>query len=190
MKLFGLIKESFQEYEGEVSLVFFSKGCDFKCPRCYNLQQMQKMDVGDARTLLDRELTDLHTAVVFLGGEPTLWPDLIPLTNYVHEKGLKTKVYTNGYNPTVIYRLVEKGHVDSISVDFKAIRDYETILGVPAIEYKERLTETISYLVAEGIEMEIRTTIWDREQLDDIINYIEDNFPKVKHILQEDKFFE
>jgi pyruvate formate lyase activating enzyme len=185
MKIVNIIKDSFQEFSGEHSLVLFSYNCNLKCSFCYNYDYTTDKDniVDNAIQIMKDVTNPLHTAVVFLGGEPTIWgDDLIKAVEYAKSKKLKVKVYTNGYNYNVIPELCN--YVDSFSVDFKCVNDCKKVTGVE--NYLRTVTKTINKIISEGIDVELRTTIFDGLDVDSVKRYVSCNFPTVRHILTGD----
>jgi len=163
--LVHFMNECFQEYKDEVSLVLWSYNCNLKCSWC-----SMKDLIYDKKNILDvnyidliKSHTSLETAVVFLGGEPTLYPrGLITGCSFAKELGLKTKIFTNGFNKNIIHKLLNYNLLDSISID-----------------YKDKYPNNIIYLlelVGNRIPVEIRTTIhpelreFDLETMEIVIN--------------------
>ena len=145
-------------------------------------------NIGQAREVIDRYLTPLHDAVVFLGGEPTIHPDLPSLAGYVKSLRLNRKVYTNGLNPDMVERLNDSGLVDSYSVDFKTIDDSSFLgMNIPLSVYLKNVRMSIDNILDHGIDLEIRTTRWTGVNIDGIKKFLSENYPNVRHIVQ-DKF--
>jgi pyruvate-formate lyase-activating enzyme len=191
-----VIIDSFQEFEDCHSLVLFSKGCNLACPECYNLEQANnsKRELGNVYDVIDRYLNPMHEAVVFLGGEPFIWKDdLVRVSRYVKEKGLKTKIFTNGLGShNTLLQLCDDDLVDMFSVDIKCVRDCATVTGKLFADDDAYLThwrKTVTIAIRYGIPVELRTTEWDcvKDQLDDIKKHVHECFPGLPHIIQ-DKF--
>lgn len=190
MLLTSVIQDSFQEYEGHHALVLFAQGCNLRCAECYNLKEITNptKNIGQAREVIDQYLTPLHDAVVFLGGEPTIHPDLPALADYVRSLRLSRKVYTNGLNPDMVERLNDAGLIDSYSVDFKTIDDSSFLgMNIPLSVYLKNVTLTIEDILEHGIDLEIRTTKWTGVNVEGIKKFLHGNYPQVRHIVQ-DKF--
>jgi len=192
MKIVSFLHEGFQEYEDHISVILFSLGCNFKCIGCYNYDRISDPDqvLGDAVEMIDHLITPLHDAVVFLGGEPTIWPDgLIRACRHAKSKGLLTKVYTNGYSPSVVRDLNEESLVDAYSVDLKAVDNVGLILGksISADEYLTAVNDTVDDILLHKIPMEIRTTAWNEfPDISAVKSYVHDKYPGVRHIIQKD----
>ncbi len=190
MEIVSYIKDSFQEYEGQHSLVLFSKGCNFRCSYCYNYEEVTKPEkVEDAIEIMQKELNPLHDAVVFLGGEPTIWGnDLISAITFARLLGLKTKLYTNGSHPEVIRELIKREVLDAISIDLKTVEeDFTKVIrgNMLPFQYLNRFEESV-FAVKGKIPVEVRTTIYDGLNVDKVKEYMEYYFPEISHILTED----
>ena len=191
MEVVSYIKDSFQEYEGLQALVLFSKGCNFKCSYCYNYEEViNPRRTEPAIKVLQRELNPMHDAVVFLGGEPTIWGDgLIEACKFVKLKNLKTKVYTNASNPDVVKQLVEQNLLDSISVDLKTIgKDLTKCISksLALEDYLLNFIDTVAYCKSSNIPVEVRTTIYGGLNVNEVKAFMVKYFPDVPHILTRD----
>ena len=193
--LVSVIDDSFQEYKGEWSVVTFCAFCNFKCQGCYNYDTISNKDniIGEFKDIIIDKIKPSHTAIVFLGGEPTVWTGgLIKSLLFVRQNypKLKTKIFTNGFDFGLINRLNEMDLVDAYSVDFKAIENCQTVIGRNDIAdnlYIRVLDYTITKILECGIPIEIRTTAWDCvEQIDKLKSYISEHYPGIEHIMQED----
>ena len=123
--------EAFQEYKDEVSLVLWCFNCNWNCSWCsmkgliYDKRHITDDDYID---LIKNYTSDIETAVVFLGGEPTLYPfGLHTGCIEAKKKGLKTKIYTNGSHIYPIIDLIDTtldGTIlDAVSIDYKDRKD-------------------------------------------------------------------
>lgn len=188
MKVFNIIKDSFQEYEGEQSLVVFTQGCNLNCERCHNRPEMYKYLFGEACSVIKEHLTPMHTAVVFLGGEPTIYAwDLYRCCVEVKKMHKKIKLFTNGQSPEVIRKLLEAKLLNSISIDFKCLRDFKEVLGVNKLDYVERTIESINFARYYKVDIELRTTKWKNvDHLNEVIMFVNKIFPGIRHIIQDD----
>ncbi len=72
--------------------------CQNRCSHCYNeeTREVDEMDTGSWRRVLDACEKSGIPHVVFTGGEPTLRDDLPDLVAYAEELGLVTGLNTNG----------------------------------------------------------------------------------------------
>jgi organic radical activating enzyme len=164
MLISEVIVDSFQEYSGLQSTVFFSKGCNLNCPWCYNLETLKTKNViGDYKVIFHRYINDMTQSVVFLGGEPTIHKDLKECISITKNKfpNLKIKLFTNGLNFEQIKNCY--GLIDSISIDYKMNRYNSDVIGKDLSNYLIDINETITFcdkLVSTGNldSVEIRTT--------------------------------
>ena len=75
-----------------------NKSCDYCAvkPWLNNPAYPDKITAGDLTAFLSRELKE-NDAVELTGGEPTLFPDLLLLLDFLKENGAKTIIRTNGF---------------------------------------------------------------------------------------------
>ena len=120
--LVGFKRECFQEYHDECSLVLWCYDCNFHCSWC----SMKSLIYDKSNIIKENYLslittaTKMESAVVFLGGEPTLYAKGLELgCNLARDVRLKTKIFTNGSNMQLIYNLCKNKLLDAISIDYK-----------------------------------------------------------------------
>jgi len=166
MKLKGFVGVSLSDWDGKVSSVIFLPHCNLRCPFCYNkslvLHPEEMPTIGFVRVENYLEANqEWIDGVVITGGEPTLHKDLPLLCEKIKKAGFKVKVDTNGTNPKVISRLMERRLVDSVAMDVKAPLNkekYSAACGVNATPFLKRIRETIKILLTDAVEYEFRTT--------------------------------
>ena len=179
MKIAGWQKTSLVDYPGEISTVLFTSGCNWKCFYCHNYKM-----VTDPKNLVDENEIKNYIwqhrgkldAVVVSGGEPTIQPDLIDFLKWLRGTGLKIKLDTNGSNPEVIKKILDKKLVDYIAMDVKSgIKNYGKITKLK-IDF-ENIGRSIRLTMNSKIDYEFRTTVFkkfveleDLEEIGKLIN--------------------
>lgn len=201
MQIASIVKDSFQEFDGEHSLVLFTKGCNLDCSFCYN-KDSEDIINKDIKDIIDENITPMHTAVVICGGEPTLWAELPFVCKYIKEVlKLKVKLFTNGiYTEFEMYRnfMDSLFYLDFISLDFKCTKNVSEVLGCE-LNYDDYISEIecrLSEINDMDVYYEIRTTVFDgmsKEELEEIKNIVSkitknhnDGIYFMGHILQDD----
>jgi pyruvate formate lyase activating enzyme len=170
MEIKGFIDVSLSDWDGRVSSVIFLPSCNFRCPFCYNTKLVLQPEAMPTITILqvedylegNRKWID---GVVITGGEPTLHKDLPNLCEKLKKMRFHIKVDTNGTNPAVIRKLVDKKLVDYVALDVKAPlteRDYSQIIGIEATPFIGRIRDTIQFLLEDHVDYEFRTTLVPR----------------------------
>jgi pyruvate-formate lyase-activating enzyme len=198
MQIVSFIKDSTVECSPfKWGLTLFSAGCNLHCKMCegYNYEKVTDKNnvIGSALEIIKNNVTPLHDSVVFIGGEPTIWGDeLESALQFCHDIGLKTKIFSNGFNHLLIERLNEKGLCDAWSIDFKGLHNIQQEFGVPAQEYLPHVEYSILDIAGRGLPLEIRTTFYSGNEnwREEIRQYVAHNFqrkyPHIKYIEQED----
>ena len=179
MKIAGWQKTSLVDYPGEISTVLFTSGCNWKCFYCHNYQLVTNpkilVDENEVKNYIWQHRGKLD-AVVVSGGEPTIQPDLIDFLKWLRGTGLKIKLDTNGSNPEVIKKILDKKLVDYIAMDVKSgIKNYGKITKLK-IDF-ENIGRSIRLTMNSKIDYEFRTTVFkkfveleDLEEIGKLIN--------------------
>ena len=160
----GLQKTSVIDFPGKVACVFFSGGCNFRCPFCHNASLVNKsapeISWDEVWNFLRRRKNVLQ-GVVVSGGEPTLLPFLADFLAKVKDMGLATKLDTNGYAPQVLEELLSDNLLDFVAMDIKnSPRRYGESCGMDLVDLNS-ISRSVGLLKDSGIEYELRTTVSD-----------------------------
>lgn len=161
MEFKGHQKSSFIDYPDKICTVFFTGGCNFRCPYCHNsdLVYNKGEDITEEFALeyLDKRANFLD-AVCISGGEPTLHKGLYDFIKKAKDKGYLVKLDTNGTNPKVLKRLMEDNLVDYIAMDIKAplFKYYEVVNTNVDIN---SVLESINLIKSSCKDYEFRTTV-------------------------------
>lgn len=132
----ALIKTTLVDFPGRVACTFFIKGCNLRCPYCYNGALVHADDDTD---LVSADAVMAHLAhrknvlsgFVMSGGEPLLNPLTPILIRKARELGYCIKLDTNGTLPDKLQTFLSDPtlHPDFIAMDIKTAPDkYEHIL--------------------------------------------------------------
>lgn len=162
------------DWPGRASVVFFLRGCPFRCPYCQNhsiLSGSDPVDPGRIGQLIEASRLFV-SSVVFSGGEPLNQGPVIPeIARIAKQKGLDVGIHTNGAYPEVLRKLCEKDLIDGVFIDLKAPLDdpqeYGRMAGCgqyPAVtlspaEIAAKVRESIAIAADYGILKELRTTV-------------------------------
>jgi len=187
MRTAGIIKESLVNYNGVKAYVIFTQGCNFLCNYCQNYELAKNFDssYGDDERLqlifddLEKGKGDLE-GVVITGGEPTVHKDLPDFIARIRKMGYLIKLETNGSNPQMLTRLLEKGLLDFVAMDIKAplkLENYVKLAGKGVTKTTiKNIKDSIRLLIGSDILYEVRTTlikeIHSKEALEQICNSI------------------
>lgn len=192
MKIAGFQKNSFVDYPGNIAAVVFTPGCNMKCYYCHNKELLGSkaadnlIPESDVFDHLHKRMNFLD-AVVVTGGEPTLQPDLEEFLTRVKALGYAVKLDSNGTNPEIIKKLMDKKLVDYIAMDIKAsFEKYEEICGTEVSI--ERINESIDLLMQGVVQYEFRTTFVTRLKEEDILSIAGRIKGAKRYILQQVQF--
>ncbi len=173
MRIGGLVKVTLLDFPGRVAASIFTVGCSFACRFCYNPHLVLGELIKNTPILPENEVWDFLTThqkyldgVCISCGEPTLQPDLITFCQRLKTMGYAIKLDTNGYQPAIVKKLIDKKLVDYIAMDIKApLVKYPQIVGREANQWQgQNITKTIKLLLAwqnqrPEIVVEFRSTL-------------------------------
>ena len=170
IKIAGWQKVSLIDYPEKIASVIFIAGCNMCCHYCHNHHILDSR--GNQIPLREvlgelRKRKNFLDAVVVSGGEPTVYPFLIPLLRQLRTLGLLIKLDTNGTRPQVLKKVIELGLVDYVALDIKAPQEkYVAMTGMPI----DKVLVSLSYLKQQKrIPYMLRTTLSPRLSLDDMV---------------------
>ncbi len=159
----GIQRFSLIDFPGKMSLIVFTRGCNFRCPYCHNPELVDPNRYVDALEeeqlweFLQRRLHKLD-AVVITGGEPTLHDGLELFIEKIKTMGFLVKLDTNGSNPGVLKNLLSENLLDYVAMDIKApLEKYSEVAKMP-VDVK-RIEESITLIRQSHLDHEFRTTI-------------------------------
>ncbi|MFH1706564.1 MAG: anaerobic ribonucleoside-triphosphate reductase activating protein [Planctomycetota bacterium] len=159
---YGMLKRtSLIDFEGRLARVFFTAGCNFRCPICHNPEMVYAAEGHlpweKVAAVLDRDLEDWVNGVVISGGEPTIHPELGEVIQAIRDRGLAVKLDTNGALRARLEAV--HGRADFVAMDLKGPLDrYREIAGV-AIDPAE-IRASLRLLASRPAgSYEVRTTV-------------------------------
>lgn len=160
----GFVPVSLVDWPGKIASVVFVGGCNFRCHFCYNPElvlhsdKLPSINEEEIFEYLNKKKNWLD-GVVISGGEPTLKKGLLHFCQKVKDLGFLVQIQTNGTNPEMLQKLIQRELVDYIAMDIKEpLEKYESIVGVPID--KEKIQKSIDLIIKNPqIQSEFRTTI-------------------------------
>lgn len=159
----GIQRFSLIDFPGKMSLIVFTRGCNFRCPYCHNPELVDPNCYVDALKeeqlweFLQRRLHKLD-AVVITGGEPTLHDGLELFIEKIKTMGFLVKLDSNGSNPRVLKNLLSENLLDYVAMDIKApLEKYSEVAKMP-VDVKH-IEESITLIRQSHLDHEFRTTI-------------------------------
>ena len=180
MRIAGFQKLTLLDFPGKLSCILFTQGCNFKCPYCQNsgliCQKNEELISEEEIFSYLNKRKGVIDGVVISGGEPTVQSDLEFFIKKIKDMGYLVKLDTNGTNPDLIQRLIDKGLVDYIAMDIKNVLPlYVDVASVNASV--EKLKRSIEIIKSSSIDHEFRTTIikniHDIDKIKEICNYVD-----------------
>jgi pyruvate formate lyase activating enzyme len=165
MNIRGLKKLSLIDYPKKLACVVFIGNCNFMCPYCHNPflvvdpESQPLITESKLYSFLNSRIGKLDS-VVISGGEPTLEDNILKLCYEIKKRGFLIKLDTNGSRPKIIKQLWENKYLDFVGLDYKSTKSkYKLLTNSKEDKVYDSLIETISYIIFEKIDFDIRTTV-------------------------------
>ncbi len=159
----GYEKSSLVEWPGKIVAIIFTPGCNFKCPYCHNshivMHPEEYDDVDFYKILEDLKLRRKWIdAIEITGGEPTIFPKLIPMLKLLKKEGFLVKLDSNGSNPKILEKILKLKLADYVAMDIKNCKEkYSETMG--ASINLAKIESSINIIKTLAPEYEFRTTI-------------------------------
>jgi pyruvate formate lyase activating enzyme len=153
----GVQKVSLIDYPDNVAMVFFTVGCNLRCPFCHNpdliFNPPNTFNEEYALNLIN-ERKELINSVVITGGEPTLHKDLPLFIKKIKKLNLKVKLDTNGLSPSVLEECIKD--VDYVAMDIKTSLKKYNLVGC---DNTELIKQSIEIIMNKAKDYEFRATL-------------------------------
>lgn len=196
----GILANSMIDYPYRIASVIFTQGCNFNCEWCHNrdLIPIKDTDINIRfKDIIDglNERKGIISGLCISGGEPTLYKHLDEFIISLKDvTSLDIKLDTNGSNPKMLRKLIDKGVLDCVALDVKAPLDnryFNAINKSTDNELLEKIKESIDIVSSSYVYSVLRTTfipgLVGIEEMYDIIEYLKGNTPVDEYHLQQFK---
>jgi len=129
------IQPSLIEWDGFLTNIVFTYGCNWRCRYCFQRDLLKQPDrlISEDKVIekleYDKDRFGINH-IEIIGGEPTIYRDLSDFVKELFNKGFRIMIATNGSNPEVIDDLLS--YVDFWAVDYKTTFDkYSDLIRKP-----------------------------------------------------------
>lgn len=152
---------SMVDYPGHTCAVLFVDKCNFNCSYCYNKNLKNKKALDLDKQILPKlkERQDFVNHVIISGGEPTQDEQFEYMLDKLNEAGFIVGIHTNGYNPEIIKRNIDK--ISFFGIDIKtSLNKYCMACGITDKKVIDKVKETVTFVVQSNKQYEFRTTLF------------------------------
>lgn len=165
MRIGGLQKLTLIDFPGKIACTVFLSGCNFRCPFCYSPELVLPEKIKEHPSLSEKvffdflkERKNLLEGITICGGEPSCDKKLPGLVKKIKKMGFFVKLDTNGSNPGMLKKMIDKKLIDYVAMDIKGPKEkYGQIAGVK-IDI-EKIQKSINILREGRVDYEFRSTI-------------------------------
>lgn len=164
-----------------------TRGCLQNCRFCSNPPTGNELTTAQMQAEIDRLVELGYDGVILTGGEPTLSTMLLPALEYARERGLYSRMITNGQRLSsreYFQRCVDAGltHVHvSIHSHRREVHDFIT-------QYPgawKHLVDCLELVPDMGITCDINTVIntYNADHLHEVVRWLCERFPFIRHFV-------
>ena len=163
MQISGLQKLTLIDYPKKLACTIFLQGCNFRCGFCHNPELVlpgritEKYSEKQILEFLSSRKQYLE-AVCITGGEPLLDPEVLTFIAGIKALGYLVKLDTNGSNPELLQKAIEKSLIDYIAMDIKSCKDDYDLLAGASVDI-QKIEASIRLILNSGRDYEFRTTV-------------------------------
>ena len=153
-------RESTIDFDGHLSLVFFTQGCNFNCRYCHNPELLtfrdSNMTYDELGGVLERARGNWVDAVCITGGEPCMQKELAATASFIKKKGMALKLDTQGSFPERLEEVLP--YCDYVAMDYKMPMERYDYLARVKVDAGS-VWKSLDLLKNGTVDYEIRTTI-------------------------------
>lgn len=170
-----------------IGYIQITRVCNQECLFCSNPSTGKIIDFDEAKKTVDDYIDLGYRGIIWTGGEPTLYPRLAELINYAKERGIHSRIITNGQRLSdfkYFKKLVDAG-LEHMNVSlFSHKSKIQNFLAQKDDSYKH-IIKALDNAGKLGITTHINTVInkYNSDHLSDIVKFVVEKYPFVKHFI-------
>ncbi len=157
--------------------------CNLRCRFCHIPEERcDELDLDGMKQAID-VLDRLGIAVLSIsgGGEPLLRQDFAAIIDYVADKGMYTKLTSNGTMPLDRYRELLQSKVSEIGISLDGVEGND----LPYSHVGPKILQTIRYLndhlpKGKGLTLNVTISHMNRDRVNEIVDYCTREFPNAR----------
>jgi len=164
-----------------------TRGCLQDCRFCSNPPTGRDLTEPEMRTLIDDLVAFGYDGVILTGGEPSLSPLLLPALDYARQRGLYSRMITNGQRlaDKVFFQECADAGLQHIHVSLHSYRRevHDWITRYPRAW--ETLVTCLGHVPDVGVTADINTVIcaYNADHLHETVMWLCDRFPFIRHFV-------
>lgn len=161
--------------------------CNQKCLFCSNPANGRVIDFHEAKEAVDDYIARGYQGIIWTGGEPTLYPRLAELIAYAKERGIHSRIITNGQKMADLKyfkKLVDSG-LEHVNISFFSHKPkIQNFLAQKSDSYRH-IIKTLHNAQKIGVITHVNTVIntYNADHLSDIVKFVVKKYPVVNHFI-------
>ena len=164
-----------------------TRNCLQSCRFCSNPPTGVALGEDEMRTLIDGLVELGYDGVILTGGEPSSSELLFPALAYARERGLYSRMITNGQYLTdkAFFREAVDAGLTHIHVSLHSSRRRVHDFITRYVGSYDAIVQTLEHVPEMGITADINTVInaYNSDHLDETVRWITANHPWVRHVV-------
>jgi MoaA/NifB/PqqE/SkfB family radical SAM enzyme len=157
--------------------------CNLRCRFCHiQEEQCEELDLDGMKRVID-VLNQMGVAVISIsgGGEPLFRKDFAAIINYAAEKGMYTKITSNGTMPLDRYQELLQSKAKELGISLDGVNGDD----LPYSHLSPRILNSIQYLSDnlpkdKGLILNITISQTNIDQVDEIIDYCSRKYSRAR----------
>jgi MoaA/NifB/PqqE/SkfB family radical SAM enzyme len=170
-----------------MALIRLTSSCNQQCLFCNFTEDVQPLSWPELKSDLDAIIKSGDTEIIFSGGEPTVYPDILTAINHAQKLGFElVELQTNGLllaKPENVKKFKQAGlNSTFIGLHSAEAKIYDELTGVKG-GFK-LVIKALEILLKAGIKVRINVVINQKnyQHLLELTQYIHRNFPGIESI--------
>ena len=176
--------------------------CNHDCLFCSNPDNGRMKPLEEVKKAVDDFVSRDYRGIIFTGGEPTIYPKLVEAMQYAKDKGMASRLITNGSmlsNEKFLKKLIDAG-LEQVHISLYSYKKevHDRLSNVDGA-YKEAIQSLKNLAPYPQVFVALNCVInrYNAKHLDKNVLFIAKNFPHVRHfiwnnmdtsMIEDDKF--
>lgn len=161
--------------------------CNQECLFCSNPSTGKIIGVDEAKKTVDDYVKMGYAGLIWTGGEPTLYPHLAELIRYAKNKGIHSRLITNGQKISdfkYFKKLADAG-LDHVNISLFSHRPKVQALLTKKKDSFKNIIAALKNAEKLGVIVNINTVInrYNSDHLSELVKFIVKEFPFVRHFV-------
>lgn len=164
-----------------------TRRCNQHCIICSNPENENTLSLARAKKEIDDLIKEGYDGIIFSGGEPTLYPELLPVIAYCKKKKISARIITNGQRTADLKftKGLAGAGLDHVHL---SIYSYKPRIQAKLSQNKDsfaNIQKSLENFVKLDITVDINTAInkYNADHLSRTVRWVVKNYPFIRHFV-------